>query len=52
MQALHVSAAQNEFVPPEKYLVNLQKFWELGRPPSPIWEKFPNNPVIFFWVRT
>ena len=22
--------------------------WE--DPPPPIWEKFPNNPVIFFWV--
>ena len=36
----------------KKYLVNLQKFWELGRPSPPIWEKFPNNPVIFFWERT
>ena len=30
----------------KKYLVNLQKFWELGRPP-PCWEKFPNNDVFF-----
>ena len=25
------------------------EFWELGRPPPPCWEKFPNNSVIFFW---
>ena len=32
----------------KKYLVNLQKFWDLGRPPPPCWEKFPNNIVFFF----
>ena len=31
----------------KKYLVNLQKFWDSGRPPPPCWEKFPNN-VVFF----
>ena len=44
----HVLAPQNEFGIEKKYLVNLQKFWELGRPPPPCWEKFPNNPVIYF----
>ena len=38
----------NEIWHAKKHLVNLQKFWELGRPPPPLWEKFPNNPVIFF----
>ena len=28
------------------------KFWELGWPPPPCWEKVPNNPVFFFWVLT
>ena len=29
-------------------LCNLQKFWELRRPPpAPLWEKFPKNPVFF-----
>ena len=42
----HVLAPQNEFGTQKKYLVNLQKFWELGRPP-PCWEKFPNNDVFF-----
>ena len=32
----------------KKYLVILQKFWELGRPPPLCKEKFPNNPVNFF----
>ena len=27
---------------------NLQKFWDLGRPPPPCWENFPNNVVFFF----
>ena len=32
----------------KKYLVNLQKFWDLGTPPPPpCWEKFPNN-IVFF----
>ena len=32
----------------KKYLVNLQKFWDLGRPPPPCWEKFPNNIGFLF----
>ena len=35
----------------KKYLVNLQKFWDLGGPPPPCWEKFPNN-IVFFSLRT
>ena len=29
-------------------MVNLQKFWDLGRPPPPCWEKFPNNIVFLY----
>ena len=29
----------------KKHLVNLQKFWDLRRPPPPLWEKFPKRGV-------
>ena len=31
----------------KNYLVNSQKFWDWGDPPSPCWEKLLNNPVVF-----
>ena len=32
----------------QNYLVKSQKFWDWGDPPTPCWEKLPNNPVFFF----
>ena len=32
----------------KNYLVKSEKFWDLGRPPLPVWEKLPKNPVFFF----
>ena len=34
----------------QKFLGQITKVLRLRRPPPPCWEKFPNNPVIFFWV--
>ena len=33
----------------KNYLVKSQKFWDLGEPLPPVWEKLPKNPVFFFW---
>ena len=48
------------FFPPKLTKFGMQKnTWSIYKsfgnwedPPPPLWEKFPNNPVIFFWVRT
>ena len=43
----HVLAPQNEFGIQKKYLVNLQKFWDLGRPPPPVGK---NSQIISFFL--
>ena len=36
----------------KKTLGQFTKVLGIGKTPPPLWEKFPNNPVIFFGVRT
>ena len=44
----HVLAPQNDFGMPRITWSNHKSFGNEETPP-PLWEKFPNNPVIFFW---
>ena len=44
----HFLAPQNEFGT-QKILDQFTKVLGIGKTPPPCWEKFPNNPVTFFW---
>ena len=44
-----VLAPQNEFGNKKKYLVNLQKFWDLGRPPPHVGKN--SQLISFFFMR-
>ena len=48
----HVLAPQNEFGMQKNTWSIYKSFGNWEDPPPPLWEKFPNNPVIFFWERT